>query len=75
MAKKPRNPRPAKGRPPGRRGRGGVGPGPGYRHGGTGKGTRHNTGGCMTAKVVGAIILGLIVASLGATAAAAAGVL
>lgn len=35
--------RPAGGRPPRRRGRGGIGPGPGYRPGGTGKGTRHKS--------------------------------
>ena len=64
--------RPRGGRPPGRRGRGGVGPGPGYRPGGTGRGTRH-TGGCMTAKVTGAVILGLIAIALAGTAAAAAG--
>lgn len=34
-------PRPGSGRPPGRRGRGGVGPGPGYKTGGTGKGSTH----------------------------------
>lgn len=33
--------RPGAGRPPGRRGRGGVGPGPGYRSGNTGSGTSH----------------------------------
>lgn len=38
--------RPPAGRPPGRRGRGGVGPGPGYRPGGTGKGTSHKGGDC-----------------------------
>ena len=44
MAKKPpRNPRPAKGRPPGRRDRGGIGPGPAYKPGGTGKGTSHKS--------------------------------
>lgn len=32
---------PKGGRPPGRRGRGGVGPGPGYRPGGGGGGTKH----------------------------------
>ena len=73
MAKK--KARPSGGRPPGRRGRGGTGPGPGYRPSSSGGGTRHNTGGCMTAKVVGAVLLGLIAASYGATAAAAAGVL
>lgn len=31
--------RPGGGRPPGRRGKGGVGPGPGYRAPGTGKGS------------------------------------
>jgi hypothetical protein len=72
MAKK--KARPAGGRPPSRRGRGGVGPGPGYRPNPNTGGTRH-TGNCMTAKVVGAAILGLIAASLTATAAAAAGVL
>lgn len=34
---------PGGGRPPGRRGRGGVGPGPGYRTGGTGRGTPHKS--------------------------------
>jgi hypothetical protein len=67
--------RPKGGRPPGRRGRGGVGPGPGYKPNPNTGGTKHTTGNCMTAKVVGAVLLGLIVASLGATAAAAAGVL
>lgn len=38
--------RPPAGRPPGRRGRGGVGPGPAYRPGGTGKGTSHNGNCC-----------------------------
>lgn len=39
--------RPKGGRPPGRRGRGGIGPGPGYKPGGTGKGTSHKpTVGC-----------------------------
>ena len=40
--------RPPAGRPPGRRGRGGVGPGPGYRHGGVGKGTRHKSSSSAT---------------------------
>lgn len=75
MAKKTTRPRKSGGRPPGRRGRGGIGPGPGYKPGGTGKGTRHNTGGCMTAKVVGATILGLLAASSIVTAAQAAGAL
>lgn len=35
--------RPAGGRPPRRRGRGGVGPGPGYRTSGTGKGSTHKS--------------------------------
>lgn len=35
--------RPGGGRPPGRRGRGGVGPGPGYRPGGGGGGTKHGS--------------------------------
>jgi hypothetical protein len=39
---------PAGGRPPGRRGAGGVGPGPGYRPSSTGGGTTHNGGGCCT---------------------------
>lgn len=34
---------PKGGRPPGRRGRGGVGPGPGYRPGGGGGGTKHGS--------------------------------
>lgn len=37
--------RPKGGRPPGRRGRGGVGPGPGYRSGGKGGGTKHGGSG------------------------------
>ena len=57
--------RPGKGRPPGRRGRGGVGPGPGYKPGGTGKGTRHTTGGCMVAKLAGATILSFLATALG----------
>lgn len=39
MANKPKG-----GRPPGRRGKGGVGPGPGYRPGSGGGGTRHGGG-------------------------------
>lgn len=39
MAKQP--PRPGKGRPPGRIGRAGTGPGPGYRPSGRGSGTSH----------------------------------
>lgn len=35
--------RPGGGRPPGRRGRGGVGPSPGYRAPETGKGTPHKS--------------------------------
>ena len=38
--------RPAGGRPPGRRGRGGVGPGPAYRPSSTGGGTKHGGGDC-----------------------------
>lgn len=37
----PNKPKPPSGRPPGRRGKGGIGPGPGYKTGGTGKGTTH----------------------------------
>ena len=67
MAKKPpRNPRPARGRPPGRRGRGGVGPGPGYKPNPNTGGTTHGTGRCMTARLVGAVILAFLAASLGA---------
>lgn len=35
--------RPGGGRPPNRRGKGGIGPGPGYRPGSTGGGTRHKS--------------------------------
>ena len=65
MAKSPK--RPKGGRPKGRRGRGGTGPGPAYRPGGTGRGSTHKggstTGGCMLAKVVGAIILAYLAAA------------
>lgn len=69
--------RPKGGRPNrrGRSGRGGKGPGPAYKPNPNTGGTRHNTGNCMTAKVVGAVLLGLIAVALGATAAAAAGAL
>lgn len=42
------NPRPSSGRPPGRRGRGGIGPPAGARTGSHGKGTSHtgNQTGC-----------------------------
>lgn len=40
---KPRQGRPSGGRPPGRRGKGGIGPGPGYRPGGGGGGTKHGS--------------------------------
>lgn len=46
MAKGTSRPVRSGGRPPGRRGRGGVGPGPGYRHGGKGKPTQHKGGDC-----------------------------
>lgn len=55
--------RPGGGRPPGRRGKGGVGPGPGYRPGGTGKGTRHKSSsveGTPIIRVVYAIALGVV---------------
>lgn len=42
MAKKKQG-RPAGGRPPGRRGKGGTGPGPAYRPGRSGKGTKHKS--------------------------------
>lgn len=45
MAKGTSRPSRSSGRPPGRRGRGGVGPGPGYRGGNKGKPTQHK-GGC-----------------------------
>jgi hypothetical protein len=38
--------RPSGGRPPGRRGKGGVGPGPGYRPNPNTGGTRHDGGCC-----------------------------
>lgn len=38
--------RPSPGRPPGRRGRGGTGPGPAYRPSSTGGGTSHNGNCC-----------------------------
>lgn len=38
--------RPAGGRPPGRRGKAGIGPGPAYRPSGTGGGTTHKGDGC-----------------------------
>jgi hypothetical protein len=61
-----------------RPGRAGIGPGPAYRPNPNTGGTRHRgntTGNCMTAKVVGAVILGLIIAAFGGTAAALAAVL
>jgi len=45
MAKK-RQSRPPAGRPPGRRGKGGVGPGPAYRPSSSGGGTTHNGNCC-----------------------------
>lgn len=45
--------RPAGGRPPGRRGKGGVGPGPGYRTSGTGKGTSHKSSSSATVPILG----------------------
>lgn len=42
MAKK--GSRPQGGRPGGRKGKAGVGPGPGYKPGSSGGGTRHNSG-------------------------------
>lgn len=66
--------RPNGGRPPGRRGRGGVGPGPGYKpnpNTGGSKHKGHTTGGCMLAKAVGAVILGFLAAAfIGTTVAA-----
>lgn len=44
--------RPAGGRPPGRRGRGGVGPGPAYRPGGGGGGTTHKSGAAHMSLVI-----------------------
>lgn len=60
-------PRPSGGRPPGRRGGGGSGPSGPPRTGGTGKETTHNTGGCMLAKAVGAVILAFIATVTAAT--------
>lgn len=52
--------RPGGGRPPGRRGRGGVGPGPGYRPGGGGGGTKHgSSSGTRAMAVVSALIFGV----------------
>lgn len=48
-------PRPSGGRPPGRRGKGGVGPGPGYRSGGTGKGTSHKSSSTARGPVAGIV--------------------
>jgi hypothetical protein len=49
------NSRPKGGRPPGRRGKGGVGPGPGYKTSGTGKGTKHNGNCCSMVAAVRAV--------------------
>lgn len=59
--------RPGGGRPPGRRGGAGSGPAGPPRTGGTGRGTKHTTGGCMLAKVVGATILAYFAAITAAT--------
>jgi hypothetical protein len=50
--------RPAGGRPPGRRGRGGTGPGPGYRTSGTGRGTGHKSSSSATNPQLG-VVFGL----------------
>jgi hypothetical protein len=47
--------RPSGGRPPGRRGRAGVGPGPGYRSGGTGKGSTHKSSSTARGPVAGLV--------------------
>lgn len=48
--------RPKGGRPPGRIGRGGVGPGPApYRHSGRGKGTRHKSSSTAVGPVAGVV--------------------
>lgn len=47
--------RPAGGRPPGRRGRGGVGPGPGYKTSGRGKGTSHKSSSSARGPVAGIV--------------------
>lgn len=47
--------RPGGGRPPGRRGRSGVGPGPGYRAPGHGKGSTHKS-----SSVEGTPMIGLV---------------
>lgn len=53
MAKGTSRPKKSSGRPPGRQGRAGVGPGPGYRTSGVGRGTNHNNKCCpMVAAVV-----------------------
>lgn len=43
MMAKSRQGKPKGGRPPGRRGKGGIGPGPGYRPGGGSGGTTHGS--------------------------------
>lgn len=47
--------RPSRGRPPGRRGRAGVGPGPGYKPGNTGKGTNHKSSSTARGPVAGIV--------------------
>jgi hypothetical protein len=44
--------RPGGGRPPGRRGKGGIGPGPGYKPGKGGGGTRHTSGSSTGSKAM-----------------------
>ena len=55
--------------PKGRRGRGGVGPGPAYRPNPNTGGTRHTTGGCMLAKAVGGMVLVYLAAAFAAVVA------
>jgi len=50
--------RPSGGRPPGRRGRGGTGPGPGYRTSGRGSGTPHKSSSSATNPQLG-IVFGI----------------